>query len=285
MSKEKIHHKYLLRLYSKVDDYLTSSQNSNEDLPDIIVSFCVVVEKILKIKLYEKNPVLVFENTKIKENDALIAIITKKEKNIETIKILETIDRFKLLFNDIFSDDELQALIDIYLIRNNFVHGYKSDEFIDFGEEDVIKKLGTIWEKVSIQAILLFGKDSIKMTKPKKKYSEEELEEVLIEEVRKKIQSTGRESLLLASFTSSINVQDITRVNQASVFSSAFSLIGERCPRCGSSGFSLDSENSGLVTLSSIYNYGRTFSDLYKCKSCGLELTRKEYEIAKKLKE
>ncbi|KKR60954.1 MAG: hypothetical protein UU01_C0031G0014, partial [Parcubacteria group bacterium GW2011_GWA2_40_37] len=65
--------------------------------------------------------------------------------------------------------------------------------------------------------------------------------------------------------------------------SSVFSIGNESCPRCGAYSFSLDEINSGVISLSSIYNAG-TFSDLYKCKSCNLELTKKEYEIAKKLK-
>ena len=275
--KPKKDHKYLLHLYYKVDDYLTNNQNNQEGLPDIVVSFCIVVEKIIKIKLHKKNPVLLFDNSKIKENDALVAIISKKEKNIETSKIGEILGRFKLVFKNIFSDDEMQALLDIYVIRNGFVHGYKPDSNILFDEEDIIKKLGTIWEKISNQAVILFGKDSIKKNKPKKKYSEEELEKVLEEEVRTKIKPIQR----------GYGIQRGYRLDDdmLQVSGSVFGFTSEKCPRCGSHEFSLDDRlNSDIYSVTSVSMYPiRTFSDLYKCKKCHLELTRKEYEIAKKL--
>lgn len=261
--KPKKDHKYLLGLYYKVDDYLTNNQNNQEGLPDIVVSFCIVVEKIIKIKLHKKNPVLLFDNSKIKENDALVAIISKKEKN--------------LVFKNIFSDDEMQALLDIYAIRNGFVHGYKPDSNILFDEEDVIKKLGTIWEKILNQAVILFGKDSIKKNKPKKKYSEEELEKVLEEEVRTKIKPIQRGNGIQRGYGLDGDMLQVS--------GSVFGFTGERCPRCGSYEFSLDDRlNSDIYSVTSVSMYPiRTFSDLYKCKKCHLELTRKEYEIVKKL--
>lgn len=290
MSKERINHKYLLHLYSKVDESLTSSKNIKENLPDVIVSFCVVVEKIFKIKLHDINPVLVFEQSKIKDNDSFVSVAMNKEKNIETIKIPETIDRFKLVFVDIFSDDEFQALLDIYYIRNNFIHGYKPDDEISFEVDDVIKKMGTIWEKISNQAVDLFGKDTIKMNKPKKKYSEEELEKVLSEEVKKKIQSTGNEydsPFSLSNFRS--DYQDVSSdiVRYSARYPTSFGFLGEQCPRCGSNEFSLDVPDTDVFSISTVRLRGsrKNFSDLYKCKKCNLELTRKEYEIAKKLKE
>lgn len=274
-------HKYLLYLYSQVNSYLVhDQQHSSENFADKVVSFCIVVEKILKIKLHKKNPVLVFGNSKIKDNDALVAIVSKKEKNIETIKIYEAVSRFESVFKKIFSDDELQALEDVYSIRSQFIHGYKPDDQIEFNEEDIIKKMGTIWEKISKQAIKLFGSDIIKKGTPRKKYTEEELERVLEEEVRVKIKSTRTElDYLPASYLNEVdNAKDHCFMDCS---------VEKKCPRCESYGFSI--ENSGrdgvyssTISFSSLYP--TIPSDLYKCKKCGLELTRKEYEIAKCIK-
>lgn len=278
--------KYLLGLYSLVDDYLANVPTKQENLPDVVVSFCIATEKIFKIKLHKKNPVLVYENCKTKEDDALIAIIKERELDIETIRIRETVSRYNLMFN-FFSEDEIQVLFDIYNIRNHFVHGYKSDDNILLEKENIVKKMGTVWEKISIEAVSIFGKDLIKSNKPKKKYSEEELEKVLIEEVRKKIQSTDEYNVFSVISPRGFNYQNPISSERLSVIAPTaygFMGVGDQCPRCGSYDFSLDSQDFNSVSLNSLYNYGKTFSDLYKCKKCNLELTKKEYEIAKKLK-
>ena len=297
MKKIEGNYEYLLRLYSQVDEYLANTPSKQENLPEVIIAFCITVEKLFKIRLHGENPVLVYENSKIKENDALTTIIKEKELNIETIRIGETINRYKLMFENEFSDDEMQVLIDIYNIRNHFIHGYKSDDYFLSDKENIVKKMGTVWEKISTQAVSIFGKDLIKANKPKKKYSEEELEKVLIEEVKKKIQSTGTEYDSLGLVYKDFIIPSPSAVSHSAVSlginrdyqlpSSVFALSGEQCPRCGSYSFSLDEANLGVISLaslSSVHNLFGTFSDLYKCKSCNLELTKKEYEIAKKLK-
>lgn len=284
---------YLLHLYSRTDGYL-AGEKDGQLLPDIVVSFCIFVERVFKIKLHEKNPILIFDTSKIKETDTLLSIICEKEKNIDTIKIYEVIYRFKVVYKDIFSEDEFQALKDVYSVRNGFVHGYRGDtEFLE-DEEDIVKKMGTIWEKISVIATELFGKENIIASHPKKKYSEEELEEVLIEEVKKMLETRkvndvyGRGRYYLADMSLPNSVVDASLLNS---YGSAYNLpypdgsvygIGEECPRCGARGFSKETGNfvRGVYDTMMLDNS----SDLYKCKKCHLELTEKQYEIAKKLK-
>lgn len=276
MGKGTENYKYLLRLYSQVDDYLADVPSKQETLPETIVAFCVVTEKLFKIKLHIKNPILVYENSKTKENDALVAIVKEKELNIETIKIRETLDRYQLMFENSFSDDEVQVLIDIYNVRNHFIHGYKSDDSILTDRENMVKKMGTVWEKISAQAVSIFGNELIKANKPKKKYSEEELEKVLIEEVKTKIKSTQSDYSLFRNLSA-----------YSSHHYDFLTATGEKCPRCDSYGFSLESSVPDIYSVASaglLTPVSRNYSDLYKCKSCNLELTRKEYEIAVKLK-
>ena len=268
---KKQNYQYILRLYSFVDEYLADIPTNQENLPDVIVSFCTVTEKLFKIKLHKENPVLVYENTKIKEDDALIAVVKGKKLSIETIRIRETIGRYKLMFDGEFSDDELQVLTDIYNLRNHFIHDYMSDEDILSDSENIIKKMGTVWEKISAQAVSVFSKALIKANKPRKKYSEEELEKVLIEEVKKKIESNESE-------------YSFPRFTTDEIHSSSFN-SNEKCPRCGSYEFSTDGIlNSNIFSPTVVFPSIRNVSDLYKCKICHLELTIKEYEIAKKLK-
>lgn len=290
--RNKNEYSYLLHLYSKVDDFLTINGKKQGILLDVIVSFCVVVERIFKIKLYEENPVLLFDVSKMKDNGMLSIILKGKDKDINTIKIEETLERFSLMFPSVLTEGESQALSEIYSIRNCLIHGYRSDISVQFSEDDIIKKMGTIWEKISNQAQLLFGGESIKTSKPKEKYTEEELEDVLVEEVRKKIKSIGKQIGFYFNPNNG-SIKPLGDLNSSLYKAynpqSSYFLSGS-CPRCHSLSFSLGTTNSSIfptrdtVSLSfkNIYN-NDVFSDLYKCRDCGLELTRREYEIAKRL--
>ena len=278
MVKKKQNHKYLLSLYARVDDFLSNEDVAQEELPDSVVSFCIVVEKLLKIKLYNKNPFLIFDGSGIKNDNTLSIIALKKEKDIETSKIKNILDRFEIIFKGVFTPDEIQALRDIYGVRNCFVHGYKADDKIDFDAEDMVRKMGTVWSKTSDIAISLFGKENVKNRKPKKEYTKEELERVLEEEVKKMIQPQ-RGGMGIRTFTDALDT-----------YPPATSYLYEdRCPRCKSASFSLDGSKD---TWPSVYDpadlfYSRSFLEprpnLYKCRSCNLELTEKQYEIAKKI--
>lgn len=276
MSKKKLNHKYLISLYSQVDEFLSNGDILYEELPDMIVSFCVVVEKVLKIKLHRKNPFLVFDTSRIKD-DTIAIIALKKETDIETARIGDILDRFGIVFKKVFTPDELQALLDIYNIRNRFVHGHKADDKIMFDADDIISKMGTVWEKTSKIAIALLGKENIKNGKPKKKYTEKQLEEVLADEVRKMIEPLPNQ------IGTSWGV-----LNRSHSYSLRTSMLGsDKCPRCSSHSFSLaDNKNDwGLTSFYGGYAYGDTKSrsNLYKCEDCNLELTEKQYEIAKKI--
>ena len=273
---KKSEHKYLLYLYSQVDSYLSGSKTEDGScFPDKLVYFCTVVEKLIKIKLHKKNPVLIFDSSNFKDSDSLAAIINMTDKTIETIKIEDLLGRCKLCFPSFLSENELKILVDVYHIRNQFIHGYKTDNLIEYIEEDIINKMGTIWEKVSFFATALFGDELIKKNMPKKKYSEEELEKVLEEEVRSKIQARK----------SGINTRFIYGLNEINSTLTHYGLNNDECPRCGSFAFELNDYNHGPFYVT---RYGPSsepnFLDLYKCNLCGLELTKKEYDIAKKIK-
>ena len=272
---KKGNYKYLLRLYTIVDGYLAENTADEENLPEVVVAFCTFVEKILKIKLYIKNPVLIFENTRIKDADALVAVVKRTEEDIETIKIEELIHRYRLVFSRQVSEDEALIMRDLYRVRNHFVHDHKPDDNYTSIKEDTTKKMGTVWEKISKIAISILGKEQIKASKPVKKYSKEELENVLIEQVKKKIGQSGGGLTAFHRLSLGLPVNYQTSAGQFSA--------SEKCPRCGELGFArgITGENQGLVTLS-IYSPA-TQSDLYVCRHCNLELTEKEYEIAKKI--
>lgn len=271
MKKNKeINHKYLINLYHFVGDYLSSNKNDEEDLPSVIVSFCIVCEKIFKLVLYKKNPVLIFSNQKIKEDDALIAIAKKVNTKIETIKMRDVVNRFKMFFEDKFSENEMQSILSLYDLRNELVHGYVIDKEILADPEDIIKKMGTVWSKISEEASYLFGKNEIKYSKPKRRYIEAELEQVLIEEVRKKIKN--KEDSLFSS-----TMSFVPEISESFVSPYA----EKRCPRCGSYSFILKKSNDSPYESLVLYS---GMASLYLCAECGLELTQKEYEIAKKIK-
>lgn len=276
-SRKNSNYKYLLSLYARVDDFL--SKDAQEELPDVIVSFCIVNEKTLKLKLYNKNPLLIFDQSTFKVDDALSAIALKKERDIETAKVQTILNRFGIVFKNVFTPDEIQALIDIYAVRNYFVHSYIPDDKIIFDPEDMVKKMGTVWEKISKIAIALFGKENIKNGRPKKKYTEKELEQVLETEVRKMIEplQKKREIYALDEYIDvGASVKTLWRHDE--------------CPRCGAPYFSTDDQKDEWTAIAT--DFARPIytkypwvqkSVLYKCKKCNLELTEKQYEIAKNI--
>ena len=71
MKKEE--YNYLFYLYNRINDFLSDEKWKDHELGDIIVSFCTVFEKILKIKLYKKNPMLVYDSRKLKDNNEISA--------------------------------------------------------------------------------------------------------------------------------------------------------------------------------------------------------------------
>lgn len=278
---KKADYTFLLQNYSKISEYLSSDTPAKEDFPDIVISFCTVVEKILKIKLHKKNPILVFDLGVIKDANTLARISLRKEETVITARIDEIVRRFRLIFPKDFSEDKEQALLEIYQIRNRFIHDYKPTNKISFDQEDLVKKMGTIWEEVSDLAIKLFGKQEIKRSIPKKKYSEQELEQVLENEVQEMIRPVhviGTGFGVLRSATAA----------RAS-FSPTFSSFGEQCPRCDKYTLSLGTNKNslwagGIGGSMATYVFPQNNSSLYKCESCNLELTSKQYAMAKRIR-
>lgn len=223
------------------------------------------------------NPILIFDISKIKDGDSLSRVVLRKEENIATSKIDEIVKRFRLVFSSIdFSENDAQALLDVYQIRNYFIHGYKPDNEIYFDQEDLMSKMGTIWEKVSNLATGLFDKEVIKKNTPKKKYTEQELEQVLESEVREMIKPIESEIGVLNTRSA---------YEPISLYSS-----GDECPRCGSYRFSLNNNENDWWTRETIDTVFTGFSPksgstLYKCKKCNLELTEKQYAIAKRIRD
>lgn len=277
-------YQYLLKLYNLVSEYLSANKKHDENLSEIIISFCTVTEKVFKIILYKKNPVLVFDHTKLKVDDELVSIVNNKERNVETIRSADTVNRYRLIFKDKFSDEEVLALRDVYNIRNDLIHGYKPDNKILLDEENIIKKMGTIWEKISEEVISLFGADKIKASKPRRKYTEEELESILLEEVRKKITKSDSSYNVGGSFRDNpFNYTDTSMIylnDEVEVGLSGTEYSNNRCPRCGAYGFS---SGESMFSTAAVFSFGRKNPDLYKCKKCNLELTKKEYEMARKI--
>ena len=271
MPKQPNTYAYLLNLYSRVDESLSSDTIEPEAMPELLVSFCIAVERILKIKLHKKNHALIFDTSKLKDDSSLGAVVLGIEKDIETVRIEQLLQRFKIVHSRTFSEEELQAILDLYEIRNCFIHGYKGENTIFFDLEDAVKKMGTVWEKMIPIAISLFGKNAIKHKQPKKKYTEEELEQVLVEQVKEKIKSNSSASNWIENYI----------VSREDLAASTYSFGGDKCPRCGTYTFSQNKTGlSDLFYYKRIHNY---ISNLYTCSTCHLELTPKEYDVAKKL--
>lgn len=274
MKKENKDYWYLINIYSYVDEYLSDKAAQEDRITEVIVNFCTVIEKIIKIQLYNKNPILIYENSQIKDNNALIAIIKKNiEIDMKTIIFEEALTRYQLLFNR-FSEDEIIVIRDIYKHRKNLVHWINPDNNIILERENILKKMGTVWSKVSKEMASVFGNSLIKSRKPKKVYSETELEKILEEEVKKKIDKWNNNTITWTiRFYTNSHIRKLW-----------YSLGEEKCPRCGNYSFSLDNWNDYDIinrTASKLWNYW--VSNLYKCSECNLELTQKEYEISKRI--
>lgn len=284
MQNKKNKHEYLLRQFQSVNSFLIQDQGNKEVLPEVIVSFCTVVEKIIKIRLYKKNPVLVFNVANLKDEKTLRDVSWKIEGDMETIGFRQLLDRHQLIFRKSFSDEELSALKGIYVARNFYIHGYKDEDKTPFDREDILKKMGTVWEKMVKYAVIIFGKIAIKEGKPKNKYSEEELEAVLTREVKEKISGLDY-SARQAFFGGTTTFGKVGRFINPTTLSNWASL---ECPRCHNQSFS---KSDGLSEYGEMWTYSPSAieasarANLYKCSMCNLELTEREYTIAKKLNE
>lgn len=292
MNKKEKEFKYLLSLYRKVDSFL-SNKDRDDFLDDILVCFCTVVEKILKIKLYKKNQLLIFEKSHISNIDSLTAIINKKDKNIETIKFNDVIDRTVSIFkNRIIDETEGQLLKDVYKIRNSLIHSHKKDNQKLYEDSDsLIKIMRTLWSKISIEAIKFYGRDIQKT--PKKLvdiYTKNELDKILEEEVKKKLKALSKdnqgESLgqfinrpLTVDSTFGISNYDLNiGPRQRLTYRAGMDLKSlTTCPRCGLYGLYKEDDPFSLLLE-------EKEDGIYKCPNCNIELTEKEYEIAKKIK-
>ena len=270
---------YLLRLFSQVDTYLNEDNPNKKLLPEALVGFCTVSEKVMKIHLYKKSKILAYDISKLKDTNQLTIIALGKERDqIPTIQIDEVISRFQITHKKYFTEEEFEVLRDLYKLRNCFIHSYKPDSDIDYNSEDIVTKMGTLWPTVAKLAASALGKEKIRSSKPKKTYTEEELRKVLIEEIKKKIeQPVGQR---LHTFYDSVIV-------------SGYQGQGKPCPRCGAFDFSKQKSNDmmrgytlmgdSIIGTTSVYNgfsnENLFKSNVYKCNKCNLELTEKEYEL------
>lgn len=279
MTKRVVKHDFIIGLFTQVDSYLSGDSPDVKLLPSSLINFCIVTEKVLKMHLYKKNKTLAYDISKFKDTDQLVAVALGKAKDcLVTIQYEEVIQRFKMIHKRIFSDEEVEILRDLYRLRNCFVHSHKSDSDIDFVSEDIVKRMGTLWPKISKLAIKVLGKVNIKSTSPKKTYSEEELRAVLIEEVRKKINQPTQSSTEAVTFGDLLNRQPV------------FTATGLMCPRCGSEKFGQETDSfvawnrdnimwSSEGSQKTFMSLRSPISDIYKCQKCNLELTEKEYEL------
>lgn len=288
MARKTKEYKYLLHLYSRVNKYLSDNKPKTEELEEVIVSFCTVVERVLKMKLHSKNPILIFDVSKLKDDDAISALAMKTDTSVETIKIQSTLNRFKILFKKTFSDEELISIKDIYNVRNNLVHSYLSEERVTLDKDDFIKKMSFIWPKISKLTKSLLGKERILSSTPKKSYTEAEFKKAIIDELMKKIGQPVKSNYSELLYTSD---------NIANGYSSHNS-YDKKCPRCqlfefgvsnkkfGASGYGIGGNISVIeaVLFNSVTSLGGDLGryshpQIYRCKKCNLELTQSEYEL------
>lgn len=262
---------YLAHLYLRVNEYLADGKQAElATLADAVVSFCIVLERLLKIRLYNQNPILLFHSSQLKADGAILAIVMEKEVSIETICITDVIERFNTIFPSVFTEYELQALQDIFNSRNHLVHSYKGDSNV-LEDGDLLAKMGTIWDKISAITVDVFGSSPLKRSKPRKKYSETELKEILIKELREKIKNHPQ-TYDGPGFSYDVESYAYEAPN---IWRSEM-----KCPRCRS--LSLIREH-GPSTYDFIRELafipGTQPEGIYKCGSCHLELTKREYEL------
>ncbi|MEI6352906.1 MAG: hypothetical protein WCO35_03150 [Candidatus Nomurabacteria bacterium] len=269
---------YISKLYSEIKNTLKSKNNINlvEKL-SLVVNFCVLLEKLIKLRLSVENKLLVYYGKSFND-DFIFGILKDKIPPTSFEAKTKTFNEANNLFNklfDVFSENEILLLDNIYNIRNAIVHSYFQDNKILDSEENIIKDISTILDKVNSLLEEMFGKEAIASIKigGEEKYSKEELEEVLREQVRKKIlYGRNKRTNYFFDKLSMIKTEEYSFPNN-----------GLSCPACGN--YSLegkDIENNFYPIAVSVFNYKD--KDIYICSKCGLQLTKREYEIAKEIK-
>lgn len=297
---------YLQNIFKKISQLLEKNLEdiSEAEIAEASHDFCILIERILKMKLYQKNPLLVFDASRI-DNNNLLPIARGEDLSFNTIKFEETLKRFNYIFlNFSFGDYFTPVLTSLYEEnRNPLTHSYKSDKDIVNlkNKEKIVKDIGSLFPWFSDIA-----KDFIDISEAPadisigKKYTEEELEEIFKEELKKKLiyyknndyftnsLNTSNTNFLKVSELKPITFMeplkpgliDIPQIEPS--FSSRDISIHNECPRCRL--YKLKSPGKD-----NLYNYlvypaqSQNNSYLYKCSNCNLELTEKEYQMSKKI--
>lgn len=270
MPKKKENYSYVKSLFIKVNNFLDSDEKNLSELPDIIVSFCIMIEKTVKITLYSKNPLLIFEHAHIRDCNTISVIALKKDHgDIPTIKMDMALDRFFIVFKNKLSQDKIEVLKGLYKIRNEFVHGYKQDNQVCLDSDDIIKKMGFLWLDISKICTKVLKLNQADIKKPILKYTQDELDKVLEDEVQLMISPRKEKSILNSLYEKSLSYDKLIPISS----SASFGIYNRVCPRCKQR--TLNHSGNSLSLLSE--------PGLYKCKECDLELTEKQYEIATRL--
>lgn len=302
-----IDYAFLITSYHFVNEYFSNGYKE-ENFLQAVVSFCTVAEKILKIKLYETNKLLPYKiNLNIlekKENQKNIvkAIISGKHNDFKTFSLFEILDKYDFIFTpEPFEKDEIEHLRKLVDVRNTLIHSHLPDADLKKRKEDLDKKMGSLWEKLSSDMIARFG--SLSKVEPKKKYTDDELKQVLIEEVKKKINLDTNicidNSYAGCSVYGGNNCRSFINYYKdgaEDINGMAYTMRkGVLCPRCCVGDFhkSLDDPYSNFnpafnsdrirIYRGDLYGTQNYSENLYSCDRCNLELTDREFEIAKEL--
>lgn len=281
MTKKKIEeYEFLLRKYHEVSDYIGNKKPDFLILPDVIVSFCIFIERLLKIKLYKENPLLPYRSNYLTNFDNLVGIIKKKESGLKTLEFGDTINLYRKIFPNSFNDAEEGIFLEIYKIRNEFVHSHRADIDRVLSYDDIFTKIATVWGGISKIAKTIFGERAVKSVKPSKVYTDEDLRRIQEEEVKKIIGSKifGNRDFT-TSFVPHVDMHDVYSIDMAYI-------KNEQCPRCGRHAFlpRKDNKPPSYLDVQIEWNeYLPITPDVYKCNHCGLEFTRNQYEIAKRI--
>lgn len=259
----------------KVREILNKQNSSEGEVFSVVIDMVFIVEQIVKIKLSEKNFLLIYK--KLPENSVIKPIINYEAiKDQKTLTANEALNLFKIFFPRSLITKNSQSLELLIEYRNELYHHIVPFKAIE--KEKMIQLARTVYSTITDILKKYIGplpdKQDIKST-----LTQEEIFELFKDSVQRKIRLTRLDS-------QSLNMRSDAGFGKLSIYKSPLmEVVAPRnyfghgdnvCPRCGNYSFKEVTPNPYLAG---------NYEPYFECSICHLELTPEEYKIAKKILE
>ncbi|MDB5188239.1 MAG: hypothetical protein JWO50_759 [Candidatus Kaiserbacteria bacterium] len=258
-SRKELLKQKVLRIRKVID----KNKAESFEVYELVLDVVYLIEQVLKIKLVEKNPLLIYDKIP-SGNDLVNAVEGKAAENENTVLVGKALLLYRMFNSDSeIAKTQLKVFEVLFLYRNELYHNVLP--FTSVKPITLIKLSREAFNALLPELNTILGKvEKLKSTDDG--ISKDEVVALFRESVKRKI-SIGKFVPYRFGAFSMFEPQDD--------FIYAFG--NNKCPRCGS--YTLKEESAVTAWR---WQEG-IVSPYFACSKCHLELTPEEYEEAKKI--